>query len=178
VSSPAEAPDAVKAAAPPGNKNALLLALVGMNLVGILGLGAYIALAAPTASASPGEEGGHGGGHASGGHGDEEEEEEGEAGPVVEFPTLVVNLADEEGSRYLKMTFQMELATEEAKEHVEPRIPRLRDAVLSYLSGLHAAEVRGSTHMAEVRDHLQELTIERMGEEHVKRVFLTEYLVQ
>lgn len=176
---PAATPDAVKpadkdakASTKPagGNMNVVVLALVGTNLLGMMGLGAYMVMSSGSSSAPAEHEAEHE---------DDDEGEEHTLGPLVEVETIIVNLADP-GQHYLKMTAQFELdAAPEALEHVESHMVPIRDRVLSYLSSLVVAQVTGGERREEVRAELVRIANEALGEEDmVRNVYFTEYLVQ
>lgn len=162
-----EPTQAVKPAAPP-NRNGLLIALVATNMLGLTGLGGYLVYSTRAGAQAPSHE------DAS----DEAEPAEPtEMGPLVEFESMVVNL--HEGSdHYLKLTFQLELASEEIAPAAETRMVPFRDAVLVYLSSLAPAQVEGPDGLSTVRDRLLEIADETFGPHTVRHLYFTEYLVQ
>jgi flagellar basal body-associated protein FliL len=163
----------------PQKRNIALVALGVLNLLGLLGVGGYV-LVTRGQAARPGEHGdagGHGEDEASDDEG-EDEEHEGTMGPVVEFESMVVNLREPSTDRYLKLTFEIEAASEEAVEHIEQRMPRFRDRVLMHLTALTLDDVRGSGNATVLRDHLLEMGREVFGRRNVRRIYMTEYLVQ
>jgi len=149
-------------------KNVLLIALVAVNMVGMLAIGAYIALR-PAGGPEAGGEGAHG----AAAH-----EEPEEAGPMLELESLIVNLQEGPGGQYLKITTQLEIASEEEAEHVTARLVPIKDGMITYLSALTAEQVTGPEHMEQVREHILGLAHAAAGEERVRRVYFTEYLVQ
>jgi len=160
------APAAVKPAAPP-NRNALIIALVASNMLGLFGLGGYLVYStragaqAPAAAAAETE------------HAAAEE-----VGPLVEFPSMVVNLHEATSDHYLKLTFQIELAAEDAAPAAETHMTPYRDAVLMYLTSLTVAQVSGAEGASTVRERLLQLADEAMGPHVVRHLYFTEYLVQ
>lgn len=149
-------------------RNNLMIALVGVNMLGMLAIGAYVALRPAGGEAAAGGEG----------HGGEHEEPE-EAGPMIEMDSLIVNLqASPGGGRYLKVTAQLEVASEEEKEHVLARVVAVKDGMITYLSAMTSEQVSGPENMEHVREHILELARAAAGEERVRHVYFTEYLVQ
>jgi flagellar basal body-associated protein FliL len=158
---------AVKPAAP-ANRNMLIIVLVGTNMLGLFGLGGYLiystrAGAQPPAAAAAAVEPGPA---------------EHEMGPLVEFESMVVNLHEETTDHYLKLTFQLELASEDGAPAAEAHMTPYRDAVLMYLTSLGVADVAGPDGAHTVREHLLELARETLGEHAVQNIYFTEYLVQ
>lgn len=166
-------------AAPPA-RNWVLIALVAVNMLGMMGLGAYLVLRPPSgaAAASAPHGGEDGEGEEEADEEEDEEDEEHEMGPLVEFESMVVNLRAETTDRYLKITFQLELRNPEQLEHVETHMPAFRDAVLMHLTALSIEEVQGADNAARLRDHLLEMTRATLGRRAVSHVYFTEYLVQ
>ncbi len=181
MSTPTVAAAAVKPVAPANRRGLALAAIVAVNMLGMVGLGAYlVVVVAP--SSRPAE---HPAGAAHGDEGEEEgEDEEEEAdedrelGPLIQFESMVVNLSTPTTDRYLKLTFELELREESVLERAESRMPVYRDAVLMYLSALTIEEAQGAQNAARIRDRLLELTHEAIGRRVVSHVYFTEYLVQ
>ena len=159
------APAAVKPAAPP-NRNALIIALVASNMIGLFGLGGYLVYStragaqAPAASAET------------------EPTVAEEVGPLVEFASMVVNLHETTSDHYLKLTFQIELASEDVAPAAESHMTPYRDAVLMYLTSLSVEQVSGAEGASAVRERLLQLADETMGPHVVRHLYFTEYLVQ
>lgn len=190
-------PQTVKPAAP-ANRNVLLIALVAVNMLGLFGLGGYLvystsagAQAAPAAEGEEGDEDeleGEEGEEGDEGEDGEDGEEGGEAardqdsphemGPLVEFESMVVNLHEDTSDHYLKVTFQVELSSEEVAAEAEGRMVPFRDATLMYLSSLTVAEASGPDNALAVRTHLLEIARHTLGRRAVRHLYFTEYLVQ
>ena len=170
---------ATKPSAAPPKRNVVLIALVAANMVGMLGLGAYLVLGSGGAST-----------HAEGAEEEEDEEEEDgeeegeeeegehEMGPLVEFESMVVNLRAETTDRYLKLTFQLELRAEDQLEHVEMHMPAFRDAVLMHLTSLTIEDVQGAENALHLGEQLLAMARQVFGRRSVSHVYFTEYLVQ
>ena len=69
------------------------------------------------------------------------EEEEVTIGPMYKMDTLIVNLADRGGKRYLRTTLQLELDNPDLIEEIDQRLPQLRDAVLMILPAKQYADI-------------------------------------
>jgi flagellar basal body-associated protein FliL len=98
-------------------------------------------------------------------------------GPVVALDPFVVNL-DEQQSRYLKITLQLELMKKDAETLIEKNKQVIRDAMLSHLSGLKLADTLGAAAKDKLRADLLKKTEEIVGEQHVRRIFFQEFVVQ
>ena len=69
----------------------------------------------------------------------EAKEQEATIGPLYKLDTMIVNLADHGGKRYLRVTMEMELKVAEQAEpselieEIDKRLPQLRDTILMSL---------------------------------------------
>ena len=96
----------------------------------------------------------------------------------MELKPLVVNLADGNGSRYLRVGITVELGTEEHQQLFSARSVPLRDAFLSHMSGLQAREVLDREDKERLRGELLELAQEAVSERAIQRVYFTEFMMQ
>jgi flagellar FliL protein len=146
---------------PKGKKKIILLALVGLLLT-LGGLGAYIFL------------------------GDEPPVgKEAQASPQISkdrvFMTLepfLVNLADKETRRYLKLKVELEVENEKALKELEKSLPRLRDSIIMLLSSktyLDLASVEGKQ---QLKQELKKRVTALPGGNKVGDLFFTEFVAQ
>ncbi|HMG57360.1 MAG TPA: flagellar basal body-associated FliL family protein [Kofleriaceae bacterium] len=98
-------------------------------------------------------------------------------GPIVGLDPFVVNLDEPGTSRYLKCTLQVELAPKAEDELAKAKEP-VRDAVLSYLSGLHLKDTLGAEAKEKIRKDLLERLSKLLGPDKVRRVFFQDFMVQ
>ena len=99
-------------------------------------------------------------------------------GPVVALEPFVVNLDEPGQSRYLKVTFQLELVKPEAATLIEKNKQVIRDAILSHLSGLKLADTLGARAKDRLRSDVMDKLVEIVGEHKVRRMFIQEFVVQ
>jgi flagellar basal body-associated protein FliL len=156
------------AAAPPtGAKTSkFVLVLLVLNL-GASGFGTFKLVTAKPAHAAPHEE-----------KHEAANDKIGVTGPVIALDPFVVNLDEPGQSRYLKVTFQIELIKAEAQAAIEKNKQVIRDAVLSYLSGLKLADTLGVAAKDKLRADVMKKLEEIVGEHQVRRLFLQEFVVQ
>ncbi|MFB3817282.1 MAG: flagellar basal body-associated protein FliL [Candidatus Methylomirabilales bacterium] len=100
-------------------------------------------------------------------------------GRVVPLDAVVVNLAQSEGRRYLKVSVHLEVPDEEkvAKE-VEQRKPQLLDLLVATLTQKSLADVTAPDALGRLRDEVQQRAGQELGPGKVRRVFITEFVVQ
>lgn len=99
-------------------------------------------------------------------------------GALVALEPFVVNLDEEGNPRYLKVGIQAEVREESDVKILEKNKTIIHDDVLGYLSGLKVSETLGAAN----KDHIRAELVERMGkvvgEDRVRRIVFTEFVVQ
>ena len=113
-------------------------------------------------------------------HGDKGEDAEG-VGKLVTFdiPSVVVDLRDGDNRiRHLKVGLTAELGEHTPIEEFKLTVPRAREAAITFLRSLSFEEVSDPQHFTAIKDELGKRIIEAMGEEHVHRIVLTDFVVQ
>ncbi len=123
--------------------------------------------AAASAEGGQGEHGEHG-----------EKGKAGLPGPTLRLPDFVVHLRDVDADRYARMSFELELPDEKAKEGVNARLPQIRDAFLAYLSDRTAEDLRGSEAMVRVKAALSQKLTEVAPAAAVRGLYVTELVIQ
>lgn len=113
-------------------------------------------------------------------HGDKGNDEEA-VGKLVTFdiPSVVVDLRDGDNRiRHLKVGLTAELGEHTPVEEFKLTVPRAREAAITFLRSLSFEEVSDPQHFTAIKDELGKRIIEAMGEEHVHRIVLTDFVVQ
>lgn len=162
------------------NSKKLILILVPLILLLGGGAAAYFTgaldfLIAPDVAEQG--EGGHGG------HGDDGEDPVEHYDPghaaFLEIPTMIVNLSGEDGqSRFLRLTVQLELASEEDVAAVEAVMPRVVDQFQTYLRELRVKDLRGSAGIYRLQMELLWRVNQAAAPVKVKDVLFQEILIQ
>ena len=109
---------------------------------------------------------------------DEESEHHDEPGPVVDLDAFVLNLADRDGLRYLKMTIKMELDRPEAETDFTAKVPAIRDALLVLLSSKESHLLKTANGKRRVRDEILTRANRVMKKGKVANVFFTDFVIQ
>jgi len=98
-------------------------------------------------------------------------------GPTMDLDTFVVNLDEAQGNRYVKMSLTLELVGEPARGYISGRMPRIRDALIAFLSSLSNEDVRGALGKKRVKEGVHE-RIAEIAPSMVQRVFITDFVIQ
>lgn len=113
-------------------------------------------------------------------HGEKSDDAEG-VGKLVTYdvPSVVVDLRDGDNRiRHLKVGLTAELGEHTPMEEFKLTIPRGREAAITFLRSLSFEEVSDPQHFTAIKDELGKRIIEALGEEHVHRIVLTDFVVQ
>ena len=100
------------------------------------------------------------------------------AAPILPLETFIANLADEGGSRYLKATFQIEFVGVAVPPEVTPRLPKIRDLLLTLLSSKTFDDVRTPEGKQQLREEIIARVNQVLERDAVKAVYFTEFIVQ
>jgi flagellar basal body-associated protein FliL len=99
-------------------------------------------------------------------------------GPMVKLPDFVVHLRNPELDRYARMSFDVEVIGESDKERLNANLPRVRDAIISYLSDRTLEELRGSEGLGRTKDALQQKLRELVPEARIRALYISDFVVQ
>ncbi len=99
-------------------------------------------------------------------------------GPIYKMETLIVNLADQGGKRYLRITMELELSAPEVMEEINNRMPQLRDAILMVLPSKQYSDIGSTEGKIALRDELIAKINGILKKGTVTTIYFTEFVVQ
>lgn len=101
-------------------------------------------------------------------------------GPGVMFDVepFIVNLADVQEVRYLKMTVKLELETQEASVELTSRTPQIRDTILVLLTSKDSVAIRTTQGKFQLRDEITQRVNSLLPKPAVRTVYFTDFVVQ
>ncbi len=105
-------------------------------------------------------------------------EEEVTIGPIYKMDTLIVNLADQGGKRYLRVTMELELSAPEVLEEINLRLPQLRDQILMVLPSKQYSDISTTEGKVALRDELIAKMNGILKKGTVTMIYFTEFVVQ
>ncbi|MBX7079764.1 MAG: flagellar basal body-associated FliL family protein [Nannocystaceae bacterium] len=160
------------AEAPKKGKKPILLIVIALVVVAGGGGAAFFVLKGGSAPAA-----GHGeGGDAK--HGEGEAKVAVGKGPITEFPPIIVNLNEPEGTRYLKAVIAISLSDEKVQGEVDRLKPVIKDQFIRELSELNFRQTMGAKNKVAVKRRLLKRFNELLGPDAGTEIFLTEFIVQ
>jgi flagellar FliL protein len=161
-----------------GSKIIPILLVVNMLLVAAV-LGVF--LLRGSGGAKGGDEHGAkaaGEGKAEGHGGEGGKEDSGLPGPTQKLADFVVHLRDPEADRYARVSFEIEVATEEDKGKLGGYTPRIRDSFIAYLSDRTLEELRGSESITRTKAALLERLVQLSPGVKVRGMYITDLVIQ
>lgn len=99
-------------------------------------------------------------------------------GQLVKLDTLVVNLADPLGRRYLKVSMEVEIVDAQAVTELNAAMSKVKDALLLLLSSKTFADVATMDKKLELKLQVVERLNQILGKSRVRDVYFTEFVVQ
>lgn len=99
-------------------------------------------------------------------------------GYIYEMDHFIVNLAETEGPRYLKVKINLESQEPKPHEEYDRRLPQLRDSILTILSAKGYKEIYDSEGKRRLKEEIVSKANSLFSHVKVKTVYFTEFVVQ
>jgi flagellar FliL protein len=99
---------------------------------------------------------------------------------VVNMPLepFLVNLADKESRRYLKLKVELEVNNEESAKELEKSMPRIRDALILLLSSKTYLDLASYQGKQQLKQEIKQKITALPGGNKISDVFFTEFVAQ
>ena len=101
-----------------------------------------------------------------------------QVGPIVNIDTFIVNIIDDEESRYLKAAITLEMSSPEAAAEATERMPQIKDAILLLISNKTFGELQDLQGKIQLRAELINKINSVLVNGKVKRIYFTDFVVQ
>ncbi|MBW2638211.1 MAG: flagellar basal body-associated FliL family protein [Deltaproteobacteria bacterium] len=99
--------------------------------------------------------------------------------PVIwSMDSLIVNLMDDNGERYLKVTIQIEVSSQDCVTELDLLKPKVTDNVLSLLSSKRYDDIAGFIGKQRLKDEIAVRLNGYFTKGQVRRIYFTEFLIQ
>jgi len=177
---------ALDSEAPKKSKKKLIILILLVVLLGVLGAGGFFGykwwMSRPAPAADNATEQKADAGHdekkaEKGGHGEAGAAPEG-AGELVSIPPLLVNLAEPQGRRYLKLALDIEVKDKAAADLLNKNMPKVKDTLLLLLSSKTYEDLGSLENKILLKKEIVERLTLVLGEQQVSRVYITEIVIQ
>lgn len=107
-----------------------------------------------------------------------EKEESKKIGYLYGFDPIIVNLADTEIPRYLKIRIELEGYSPKPEEEIDKRIPQIKDAIITVLSSKTFKEIYDREGKKRLKEELLQRVEQLLGEHRIKKIYFTEFVIQ
>jgi flagellar protein FliL len=101
-----------------------------------------------------------------------------ETGPVMELEPFLLNLADRDELRFLKVSIKLELDRPEDKTDFHNKVPAIRDALLVLLSSKESQLLRTVNGKRRVREEIMTRVNGVMSKGKIANVYFTDFIIQ
>ena len=146
-----------------GKKKLLIFILLGFFIVGLAGAGAFLFLG------KKGEED-------KTAHSKKSKEKK--QAFYVDFDPIIVNLLDPSGKRFLQVKITLEVPDQKLEEEIKKKEAIVKDTIISTLSGKTVEEVIVPEAKENLKKELLAKINERLGEEVISNIYITQYIVE
>ena len=99
-------------------------------------------------------------------------------GKIFPLDTFIVNLADQERSRYLRVTMDLELLEAADAETLNQRLPQVRDSILMVLPSKRYADIASMEGKTALRDEIISNLNGLFSRSVISNIFFSEFVVQ
>ena len=99
-------------------------------------------------------------------------------GPIFPLDTFIVNLADKGGKRYLRITIDLELDSEELESEIAKRLPQIRDSILTILPTKRFEDISSAKGKTALRDQMMEKINGLLARGRIANIYFKEFVVQ
>lgn len=107
-----------------------------------------------------------------------EEEPVEEVGPIFSLDTFIVNLADNGGRRFLRVTMDLELKGDDIVDEAEKRLAQIRDSIFTILPAKKFEDIHGVEGKIALRNEIMSTINGFLKNGEVVNVFFTEFVIQ
>lgn len=99
-------------------------------------------------------------------------------GAIFSLDTFIVNLADQGGNRYLRVTMDLELGSPELEAEINKRLPQVRDSILMILPTKRFVDISTVEGKTSLRDEMLETINGYLGKTKITNIYFKEFVVQ
>ena len=99
-------------------------------------------------------------------------------GTLYPLDTFIVNLADDGGKRYLRVTMDLELSEGVGVDEMEQRLPQMRDSILMVLPSKGFEDIRTIEGKISLRNEIVANINGIFGKKSITNIYFTEFVVQ
>ncbi|MFP4391454.1 MAG: flagellar basal body-associated protein FliL [Desulfohalobiaceae bacterium] len=145
---------------------AVIVLLAGLGGAGYWGYNTFLASSQNGQSSSAEEQGG------------EQKERDSDSTELVSLPTLLVNLADPLGKRYVKVSIDLEVEDKKAESRIQDNKSRIKDTLILLLSSKTFSDLSKMEDKLALKGEIVERINQILEKSVVQEVYFTEFVIQ
>ena len=149
----------------------IIVAVVSVLVMGAMGAG-FMVIWSKVSNMGPAT------GQADAGEVDEAADVNTSIGPIRSLMPFVVNLNEDGGKRYLRVTMDLELSTEALGDEITKRLPQVRNSMLMILPSKKYEDISTIEGKNKLRDEIMVSLNEILQSGTVNNLYFTEFVVQ
>lgn len=97
---------------------------------------------------------------------------------LVALPTVMVNLSDAAGDRYLTVGMEVEVSSPEAIQEIQRQNAKIRDSIIILLSSKTYADLASAEGKMQLKNEVAARLNQILGTPRVVRIYFTQFVVQ
>ncbi len=97
---------------------------------------------------------------------------------MLALDPFVVNLSDQGATKFLKVSMQLELSSPAILESAKGKTPQIRDAIINLLTSKTSDSLMSPEGKLQLKDEINMMANQILGNNTVKNVYLTEFVMQ
>jgi flagellar FliL protein len=99
-------------------------------------------------------------------------------GPILKLENFVIQLRGVDQDRYVRVSFDLEVAADLDREAVQSRLPQIRDSIITFFSDRTLDELRGSEGIERTKTSIMKRLEEIVPGRRVRAVYITDFIIQ
>lgn len=109
---------------------------------------------------------------------EEQQQQKKEESAMFALDPFVVNLSDQGATKFLKVSMQLELSSQAVTESAKAKTPQIRDAIINLLTSKTSDSLMSPEGKLQLKDEINMQVNQILGNNTVKNVYLTEFVMQ
>lgn len=161
------------AAAPKKKGKGMLIGIIAVVVIAIGAAGLFF-LKGKSGAKAQGSHNAEAAADSGGGHDPSDKK----SGSIFNLEPFIVNLQDNSGTRYLKLTINLELTSNTSSEELAAQTPQIRDSLIILLSSKGYSDIGTVEGKYQMRDEIVARVNQFLHKGKVKTAYFTEFVIQ
>ena len=98
--------------------------------------------------------------------------------PIFPLKSFIVNLAGDNGTRYLKIKMDLEIKEESFNNDIRQRLPQIRDSIMMILTSKRYVDIKDTAGKIALREDIQNRVNTFFKEPCISHVYFTDFVIQ